>query len=79
MSVFLVTPVRESLADPAWALSWHIGPVEVAAGSTEEARRCAAGRYTMAMSPNAQTAGGRSPWLERDLVTVELIPAERGP
>jgi hypothetical protein len=68
--VFLLTPVSENLTDHAWALSWHVGPVKIAASSADAARRLAAGQYTMAAYPEGQFIAGRSPWLEPDLVTI---------
>lgn len=68
--VFLLTPARESLTDPAWALSWYVGPVKIAATSADAARRLVAGQYTKAMHPEGQFIASRSPWLEPDLVTI---------
>ena len=71
--VFLLTPVRESLTDPAWALSWYVGPVKIAAISADAARRLAAGQYTMAVHPEGRFIASRSPWLEPHLVTITRL------
>lgn len=75
MPVFLLTPVRESRTDPAWALSWYVGPVEVAAPSADAARRLAAGQYTKAVHPEGRFIANRSPWLEPHSTTVTLVVA----
>ncbi len=70
-ALFTLLPSLDGLADPAWDLSWHRKPCSVLAASPDEARRLAAGQYTVAVHPGPVLAAWHSPWLDRRLVAVE--------
>jgi len=79
MSQFLLQPARNDASDPAWALSWHMGPCKVTAETAEHARRIAAGWFTVALHPGEHLSCRRSPWLDEHLVLTERLDADRGP
>ena len=76
MSTFLLCPIASGLPDPAWNLSWHSDPCEIAATSAEEARRIAAGRFTVAMLSDPSLLRRSSPWYESRLVTIKQVGTE---
>ncbi|MBL6079182.1 hypothetical protein JMJ56_14280 [Belnapia sp. T18] len=78
-SLFMLRPALDGLTDPAWGLSWHRNPCQIHARSAEEARRVAAGQYTVAVHPDPLLAAWHSPWLDTRLVAVDLMAAVHAP
>lgn len=76
-SLFMLRPAVDRLTDPAWDLSWHRDPCHIRAASAEEARRVAAGQYTVAVHPDPLLTAWHSPWLDTRLVAVDPMAADR--
>ena len=77
MDKFLLRPFSERIVDLAWDLSWHAGPCEIMAKTADEARRVAAGQFTVAVLLDPALFDQRSPWLEVRLVAVEPVRADK--
>jgi hypothetical protein len=74
--LFMLYPALDGLTDPAWSLSWHKDPCRILAASAQDARRVAAGQYTVAVHPDPVLSGWHSPWLDSRLVAVEPMTAD---
>lgn len=77
MFIFRLQPAQEGIPDPAWMLSWHFGPCDIAAESAHHARVLAACQYTVAVHPGPHLSSRHSPWLDPRLVTVDEITRDR--
>ena len=73
MPLYRLLPLRTFLENPAWAWSWEHSPCEVTAASADEARRVAAGWFTVPLRRTSDDLVQLfSPWLDPTLVSVEL-------
>ncbi len=77
MPIYLLSPVPETIRDPAWLASPYNGDVWVNGVDETEARQLTAGRYEDARGNTTGAGAMPSPWSDPRLVTAAV--QEQGP